>query len=43
MTLQEAIAYLNYITEKKDRTAFENSRMMLALSVIANHSLKKQN
>ena len=42
MTLQEQL-YLNYISLKKDRTAFENSRMMLALSVIANHSLKKQN
>jgi len=40
MTLQEALVYLNFISQKKNRTAYENQMMMAAFNIVANSSFR---
>lgn len=40
MTLQEALAYLNFISQKKNRTAYENQMMMIAFRIVSSSAFK---
>jgi len=41
MTLQEALIYFNFISQKKNRTSYENIKMMMAFNIISNSGMRK--